>query len=60
MACPFIDGTDDRCSRTLTLRNIQRAVSLCAYDHINCPVYQALKAGMVKQATYAKLVPMAS
>ena len=60
MACPFIDGTDERCSRTLTLRNIQRAVSLCAYDYLNCPIYRALRAGTVKQANRAKALHMVS
>jgi hypothetical protein len=44
VSCPFIDGTDERCSRTLTLRNVQQAVSFCAYDYLNCPVYRTLKA----------------
>lgn len=61
MPCPFINGTDDRCSRTLTLRNIQQAVSLCAYDYLNCPVYRALKAQAAgKGAAKAKLLRLAS
>ena len=60
MACPFIDGTDERCSRTLTLRNVQRAVSLCAYDHLSCPVYRALRAGAVERGGKTRLMPMVS
>ena len=60
MACPYIDGTDERCSRMLTLRNIQQAVSLCAYDYHNCPTYRTLKALSVRRAGAAKLLRMAS
>ena len=43
MECPYIDGADERCAQTLSLQNVQQAVSLCAYDHLNCPVYRALR-----------------
>jgi hypothetical protein len=54
MPCPYIEGVDERCAHMLTLRNIQAAVSLCAYDHLNCPIYQKLKAG--PQASRADLL----
>ena len=60
MSCPFIDGTDERCSRTLTLRNIQQAVSICAYDYLNCPVYRTLKARGHAGPSQPRLIRLAS
>jgi len=60
VSCPFIDGTDERCSRTLTLRNIQQAVSICAYDYLNCPVYRTLKARGHAGPSQPRLVRVAS
>jgi len=59
MPCPYIDGVDDRCAHMLTLRNVQAAVSLCAYDHLNCPIFQKLKAGpQLQQAELLSTVHM--
>jgi len=59
MSCPFIDGTDERCSRTLTLRNVQQAVTFCAYGYLNCPVYRTLKARCHAGLSQPRLVRVA-
>ncbi len=41
--CPYIEKGDRRCLQTLTLRNIERAVSLCGAHYKECPVYIRLK-----------------
>ncbi len=55
MECPFIDGADERCSRRLTLSNIQQAVSLCAHDYLSCPVYRALRTQAVRRGGQSRL-----
>lgn len=42
--CPYIEKGDGRCSHTLNLNNIERAVGLCSYQFKACPIYLRLKA----------------
>lgn len=39
MACPFMELDRHQCKRMLTLDNLEKALSICANDYVNCPVY---------------------
>jgi len=41
--CPFVEAADPRCGKTLTLDNLTRALSLCACEYGNCPVYREIQ-----------------
>lgn len=40
--CPFVNKTDRRCKKHLTLGNLAHAFAYCADRHVDCPVYMEL------------------
>ena len=41
--CPFVEATDRRCGRYLTLDALAHALEHCACDYQQCPVYREIQ-----------------
>ncbi len=37
--CPFLNDEQPRCGCQPTLKDLDRALEFCAFDHRRCPVY---------------------
>lgn len=42
MSCPFLEAGNKECQKSLTLKNLHKAVSHCANDYTECRVYREL------------------
>ncbi len=41
--CPYVEDADARCGRYLTLENVTQALTRCACDYQQCPVYREIQ-----------------
>ncbi len=54
--CPFAESSDRRCDRRLTLSTVAYAMTYCAGDYRQCPLYRQL----IHDASQAKHTQLAA
>ena len=54
--CPFAESSDRRCDRRLTLSTVAYAMTYCAGDYRQCPLYRQL----INDASQAKHTQLAA